>query len=62
MLTVTVRFYITAGGIASILLVLWRIAFILGGFKQSFESHMEQDEKQFESIDKNIRELRQRRR
>jgi hypothetical protein len=62
MLTVTVRFYVTAGGIAATLLILLRIAFILGGFKKAFEDHLAEDAKLFNRHEADIRELRVKRR
>jgi hypothetical protein len=62
MLTVTIRFYLTAGGLVAILAVLLRISWTLGRFRQEFADHIQQDEKAFAEIDKNVRELRARRR
>lgn len=61
MLDVTVRFYVTTGGIAGLAVLLMRISFQVGGFKRAFEEHVKQDDYRFSSHDADIRELRSRR-
>lgn len=62
MLTVTVRFYLTFGGVLGALLLLMRISFQVGAFKRAFDDHVAQDDKRFASVDADVRELRSRRR
>jgi hypothetical protein len=62
MLSVTVRFYLTAGGLVSILLVLLRISYTLGRFRQEFSDHLKADEVAFQALTTDVRELRNRRR
>lgn len=62
MLTVTVRFYLTFGGVLSALVLLLRISFTLGGFKRAFEDHIKADQEMFRELGLDVRELRARRR
>ena len=65
MLTVTVRFYITAGGITTALLILLRISFTLGALKSTIEQKFKRVDDKFRNVetkfgeqDADIRELR----
>jgi hypothetical protein len=58
MLDVTVRFYITSGGIAAGLLLLWRIAYAVGRIRQAFEDHVQASDARFQQQQTDIRELR----
>lgn len=62
MLDVTVRFYLTFGGVIAIIGLMMRLSYQLGAFKRSFEDHLIQDAKLFEAVDRDVRELRARRR
>jgi hypothetical protein len=58
MLTVTVRFYISVGGIAAGLILLWRLSWVLSRFVTRFESKVEADEKRFRVIETDVRDIR----
>ena len=62
MLTATIRFYVTQSGIVAALLLLARISYTLGRFRQAFDEHLKADQREFTEINADIRELRARRR
>jgi len=62
MFDVTVRFYVTTGGLMAALLLMVRISFQVGRFKQSVEDYIAKTDQKLEEHTTDIRELRARRR
>lgn len=61
MLSVTIRFYITAGGITAIIALIVHMSYQLGGIMTTFRKHVKDSEKAYEDQEKRLRVLERRR-